>query len=62
MNSNKEPAAGVEVNERGVEQGKDGKHFSDDDVATSRRFGVTDLWRIRSNARSFRIHNRIPRL
>lgn len=62
MNSNKEPLTGVEVNENGLENGKDSKQLSDDNVTLNRRFGVMDLWKIRSNARSFRIHNRIPRM
>lgn len=62
MNSNQMPAAGAEVNEKGFESGKDGKQVSDETVTGNRRFGVMDLWRIRSNARRFRIHNRIPRL
>ena len=62
MNSNKVPAEGVDVNETGSENGEDVKQLSDDNAATNRRFGVMDLWRIRSNARTFRIHNRIPRL
>ena len=62
MNSNKVPAEGVELSETGLENGKDAKQLSDDNVTLNRRFGVMDLWRIRSNARSFRIHNRIPRL
>jgi hypothetical protein len=62
MNSNKVPAEGVEVNETGLENGKDVKQLSGDNGTLNRRFGVMDLWRIRSNARTFRIHNRIPRL
>jgi hypothetical protein len=62
MNSNKIPAEGMDVNETGLENGKDVKQLSDDNVTMNRRFGVMDLWRIRTNARRFRIHNRIPRL
>lgn len=62
MNSNKMPTAGADVNETGSENGKEVKQLSDDTVTLNRRFGVMDLWRIRSNARTFRIHNRIPRL
>lgn len=28
----------------------------------NRTFGVADIWRIRRNAKTFRIHSRIPRL
>ena len=62
MNSNKVPAEGVEENGTGLENGKDVKQLSADNDTLNRRFGVMDLWRIRSNARTFRIHNRIPRL
>ena len=62
INSNKIPTEGVEVNETGFENGKDVKQLSSDNVTTNRRFGAMDLWRIRNNARTFRIHNRIPRL
>lgn len=62
MNSNKAPVAGVEVKKKGVGNGNDENQLSDENVTVSRLFGVMDLWRIRNNARSFRIHSRIPRL
>jgi len=62
INSNKVPVEGHETNETVMVNGKDEKQSSDDSVTLNKRFGVNDLWRIRSNARRFRIHNRIPRL
>jgi hypothetical protein len=62
MNSNKMPTVGTEMNETGVENEKDVKGLAGDNNTANRKFGVNDLWRIRSNARTFRIHNRIPRL
>jgi hypothetical protein len=62
MDSNNEPQERVSLNETGSENGKDSKQLSDDNVTANRRIGVTDLWSIRNNARSFRIHSRIPRL
>lgn len=61
MNHSKMPLKGAGSFEIGMEYGKDVKQLSDDNVALSRRFGVMDLWKIRKNARSFRIHNRLPR-
>ncbi|RYZ28479.1 MAG: hypothetical protein EOO10_09420 [Chitinophagaceae bacterium] len=60
--NNKVPTDGLEVNETGTENGKDVKQLSADNVTANRRFGAMDLWKIRSNARTYRIHNRIPRL
>lgn len=56
------PTEAAYVNETGSANGKDGKQLSDDTVASARKFGAMDLWKIRSSARRFRIHNRIPRL
>ena len=62
MTSNKMPVDGADVNETSLEIGKDVKQLSDDSVTLNRKFGTMDLWKIRSTARRFRIHNRIPRL
>jgi hypothetical protein len=62
MNSNKAPHGGAAVVETGAESGKERTQLSVDNVANNRRFGLMDLWRIRSNARSFRIHSRMPRM
>ena len=62
MNHNKMPSTGAGSNETGAEYGKDVKQLSDDNVALNRRFGVMDLWKIRKNARSFKIHSRLPRV
>lgn len=62
MNNNKEYATGVALNETGSVNCNGEKKLSDHDNTVNRSFGVTDLWRIRRNARTFKIHNRIPRL
>lgn len=62
MNNNKEHATQVALNETGSGNCNGVKKLSDNDNTVSRSFGVTDLWSIRRNARTFKIHNRIPRL
>jgi hypothetical protein len=62
MMNNKVPVAGLETNETGFENVKDLKQLSADNVTSNGKFGVLGLRRIRKKARSFRIHNRIPRL
>ena len=62
MNSNKEPVTAVSLMETGAENGKNQKKEAEANGTLSKRFGVMDLWKIRSNARSFRIHNRLPRV
>jgi hypothetical protein len=62
MNQNKMPLARVVTNETGVENGRDGKQVAEGTVILNRRFGGMDLWKIRSNARTFRIHNRMSRI
>ena len=62
MNNNKEHATQFALNETGTGKCNGVKKLSDNDNAVSRSFGITDLWSIRRNARTFKIHNRIPRL
>lgn len=62
MNNNKEHATQVAVNETGSGNCNGAKKLSGDDNTVSRSFSVMDLWSIRRNARSLKIHNRIPRL
>lgn len=62
MNNNREYATKVALNETGTGNNDEVKKLSGDDNTASRSFGITDLWRIRRNARAFKIHNRIPRL
>ncbi|RYZ62235.1 MAG: hypothetical protein EOO14_02890 [Chitinophagaceae bacterium] len=62
MMTNKEPQTGTVSIDTRVESGKDEKQFSNEVANPDRRFGVMDLWKIRSNARTFRIHNRLSRL
>jgi hypothetical protein len=62
MNNNKEHATGVALNERGRDNGNGTKNSPGGDNNLSRSFGATDLWSIRRNARTFKIHNRIPKL
>lgn len=61
MNNNSEHATKVALKERGPVS-SDARKLSQDDNDTGRSFGITDLWSIRRNARTFKIHNRIPRL
>ena len=61
MNNNQEHATKVALNETG-NGGSETKKISDDDNTAGKSFGITDLWSIRRNARTFKIHNRIPRL
>jgi hypothetical protein len=62
MNNNREHATKVALNETGRGDSDETKRLSGDDNTVGRSFGITDLWRIRQNARTFKIHNRIPRL
>jgi hypothetical protein len=62
MNNNKENATKVALNETGSGNCDEARKSSGDDNTVNRSFGITDLWSIRRNARTFRIHNRIPRL
>jgi hypothetical protein len=62
MDYNRAPEREVALNETGLENGKDINQLSDDNGTLNRRFGVTDLWSMRRNARKFKIHDRIPRL
>jgi hypothetical protein len=62
MNNNKEHATQVAVNENGTGNCNGEKKLSGNDNTVSRSFGLADLWSIRRNARSLKIHNRIPRL
>jgi hypothetical protein len=62
-NNNREHATKVAVNETGNANSDEVKReLSGDDNTAGRSFGVTDLWSIRRNARTIKIHNRIPRL
>jgi hypothetical protein len=49
-------------NENGTDNCNGGKESRAGDKSVNRSFGLTDLWSIRRNSRTFRIHNRIPRL
>ncbi|MER3465622.1 MAG: hypothetical protein C4329_15635 [Chitinophagaceae bacterium] len=62
MNNNKERATQVAVNEKRTDNSSAEKMSSDADDTNTRSFGSATLWRIRKNARSFKIHNRMPRL
>lgn len=62
MNNNKEHATKVACDETGRNSCDDAKKLSGDDNIVSRSFGITDLWSIRRNARTLKIHNRMPRL
>lgn len=41
---------------------KEANQISDSKEVPNRSFGITDIWKIRRAARTFTIHNRIPRL
>jgi hypothetical protein len=60
-NNNTEHATKVAMNGTG-NAGSETKRLSGDDNTGAKSFGITDLWFIRRNARTFKIHNRIPRL
>ena len=60
MNTNKEQATDVALSETGTVH--DTRKLSHDDSNSNRSFGVMDLWSIRQNTRTLKIHNRIPRL
>jgi len=62
MNNNIEHATKVAVNENGKGNCNGVKKLSANDNTVSRSFGVIALWSIRRNARTIKIHNRIPRL
>lgn len=62
MNTNKEQATGVAVNETGTSDCNETGKSSPDDNQLKRNFGVTHLWSIRRNTRTLKIHDRIPRL
>jgi hypothetical protein len=62
MNNNKDYATQVAVNKNGIDKCDGEKRLSANDNKVRQSFGVTDLWSIRRNARSLKIHNRIPRL
>ncbi len=62
MDYNKAPETVAALNETGLENGKALNQLSNDNGTFNRRFGVTDLWSMRRNARKFKIHDRIPRL
>ena len=44
-----------------VNNEKEAEQFSGDGTS-NRSFGITDIWNIRRAARTFKIHDRIPRL
>lgn len=62
MNNNKEHAAKIALDE--TEQGScnETKRLSNNDGTLSRSFSLADLWSVRRNTRTFKIHDRIPRL
>jgi hypothetical protein len=60
-NNNTERATKVALNETANANGET-KKLSGEDNTGGKSFGITDLWFIRRNARTFKIHNRIPRL
>ncbi len=62
MDNNKERATGVALNETESGNSNGAKKSPVGDNNLSRSFGATDLWSIRRNARTFKIHNRISRL
>jgi hypothetical protein len=62
MNTNREHATKVALNETGRGNYEEAKKLPGDDNTMGRSFGITDLWSIRRNARAFKIHNRMPRL
>jgi len=61
-NNNIERATKVALNETGNAAVDEARKLSGGDNNEGRSFGITDLWSIRRNARTFKIHNRIPRL
>ena len=61
-NNNKEDAIEIAFSEAGTGNSSGAKTLSDGDKSASRSFGVGELWKMRRNARVFKIHNRIPRL
>lgn len=62
MNNSKQYATTLALNGTGIDSDNGGRILSATDKSTGRSFGVTELWRLRQNARMFKIHNRIPRL
>jgi hypothetical protein len=62
MTDNTEQATEIVVNKTAAENGEDSKQGSHENGTINQHFGVVDLWRIRRSARTFRIHNRIPRI
>ena len=60
-NNNIEHATKVAMNET-ANANSETKKLSEEDNTVGKSFGITDLWFIRRNARTFKIHNRIPRL
>jgi hypothetical protein len=62
MTDNTEQATAIVVNKTEAGNGEESKQRSHDNGTLNRHFGVVDLWKIRRNARTFRIHNRIPRI
>ncbi len=60
--NNRERATKVALNETRNGNSDEAKKLSGDDNTVGKSFGITDLWSIRRNARTFRIHHRIPRL
>lgn len=62
MNTDREHATKIALNETGRGNCDEAKKLSGDDNTMSRSFGIADLWSIRRNMRTLKIHNRIPRL
>ncbi|HWI93316.1 MAG TPA: hypothetical protein VNT20_18685 [Flavisolibacter sp.] len=62
MNNNKEHEVNITLSETRTGNGDGVRRLSTNDNIVNRSFGITDLWSIRRNVRTFRIHNRIPRL
>lgn len=59
MTNNNAQVTEITVNEKGVDNGQ---RMAEMESPVNRSFGVTTLWNIRKNARTFKIHNRMPRL
>ena len=62
MAENIEQATEVVISKTETENGEETKQATNENGTSTHYFGVVDLWKIRRRARTFRIHNRIPRL
>lgn len=61
-NNNQQQEKSIVLNESDTVDSSEVKKSHGYDRSVVRNFSVMNLWSIRRNARTFRIHNRIPRL